>query len=142
MTRIDFHTNIADRVAYICRLVRKARAAANDSHIVILVKNRSELATLDRALWTFSEQDFVPHALADDALASQSPVLLTDNADAMPHHDILINLSGEVPASFAQFERVCEIVSQDPEDTAAGRERYGYYRQRGYSLTHYAASQS
>ena len=142
MTRIDFHTNVADKMEYTCRLVRKARLAAPDTRIVILLKNRSEIAALDRALWTFSEQDFVPHAAADDVLAEHSPVVLTDDASAAQHSDILVNLSGELPTQFAQFERVFEIVSQDASDTKAGRDRYGYYRQRGYSLTHSAVSQS
>jgi DNA polymerase III subunit chi len=142
MTRIDFHTNVQDGIAYTCRLVRKARSAAEDSHIVILVKNKGELAKLDEAMWTFSAQDFLPHAVAGDELALQSPVILTEEAGELPHHDILINLSGILPASFAQFERVFEIVSQDASDTEAGRERYGYYKQRGYPLTHFVASQS
>ena len=143
MTRIDFHTNVADKIIYTCRLVRKARLASANSRIIILTKDKSQLDALDRALWTFSEQDFLPHAAASDALASQSPVVLTDSVvGEFPHHDILVNLSGALPAPFAQFERVCEIVSQDPSETAAGRERYAYYRERGYSLTHSVASKS
>lgn len=143
MTRIDFHTKVADQIAYTCRLIRKARLASPDSRIVILMKDKTQLDALDRALWTFSEHDFLPHAAADDSLASQSPVVLIDNeACVLPHHDILVNLSGALPAPFAQFERVCEIVSEDPGETAAGRERYAYYRERGYSLTHSVASQS
>lgn len=142
MTRIDFHTNVADSLAYTCRLVRKARHAASESRIVILLKDKHALNKLDEVLWTFSAQDFLPHAAAEDALAAQSPVILTDDPALAPHHDILINLSGEVPASFAQFERVFEIVSEDASDTEAGRQRYAYYRQRGYPLTHSIASSS
>jgi len=142
MTRIDFHTNVTDSHAYTCRLVRKARHAAAASQIVILVKDKSELSKLDDALWTFSAQDFLPHAVAGDALAAQSSVILTDDAAFAPHQDILINLSGAVPTSFAQFERVFEIVSQDVSDTEAGRQRFAYYRQRGYQLTHSIASSS
>ncbi|RJX32152.1 MAG: DNA polymerase III subunit chi [Oxalobacter sp.] len=142
MTRIDFHTNVADGIAYTCRLVRKARSVANDSRIVILVKDKKELNQLDDAMWTFSPQDFLPHAIAGETVAAQSPVILTDDDAASPYHDILINMSGKVPASFAQFERVFEIVTQDASDTEAGRERYGYYRQRGYPLSHFIASQT
>ncbi len=142
MTRIDFHTQVADRILFTCRLVRKARAADADSRIVILVRDQQERATLDRALWTFSEQDFLPHASVDDPLASQSPVVLTERVDNLPHHDILINLSGDLPAPFAQFDRVIEIVAQDESEIAAGRERFGYYRQRGYALNHFVASKT
>ena len=143
MTQIDFHTNVADSIDYTCRLVRTARARAADSRIVILAQDRRQLSALDQALWTFSAQDFLPHAEVQDPLAAQSPVVLTDTDSAeLPHHDILINLSGAMPAYFAQFGRMFEIVSTDAAEVDAGRQRYAHYRQRGYQLSHHVMSQS
>jgi DNA polymerase-3 subunit chi len=141
MTRIDFHSNVPDKIAYTCRLVRKARAA--NCRIVLLTKDRGDLAILDQALWAFSELDFLPHVTADDALAGNTPVILTDSdAVDLPHHQILINLSTGTPAHFARFERMFEIISADGADKTAGRERYRYYQQRGYPLTHYVADKT
>ena len=141
MTRIDFHSNVPDKIVYACRLVRKARAA--HCQIVLLAADHSHLAALDEALWTFSEQDFLPHVIAGDALAAQTPVVLTDNdAVELPHHQILINLSGATPNHFARFERMFEIISSDDTDKMAGRERYRFYQQRGYPLTHFVAEKS
>lgn len=138
MTRIDFHSNVPDKIAYACRLARKARNA--DFRIVILAQDDAQLAELDDRMWTFSEQDFLPHVTMDDALAAQTPILLTDDpAMESPHHQILINLSDTPPAHFARFERMFEIVSSDDSDKSAGRERYSYYKQRGYPLTHFVA---
>jgi DNA polymerase-3 subunit chi len=138
MTRIDFHSNVPDKIAYACRLVRKARAA--NSRMVLLAQDPSQLAALDQALWTFSEHDFLPHVVAGSELAAQTPVILTEADDAeLPHHDVLVNLSARTPASFARFERMIEIVSAAEEDKAAGRERYKFYQQRGYPLTHFVA---
>lgn len=143
MTRIDFHTNVADSVGYTCRLVRKARTQAADSRIVILAQDKHQLTALDQALWTFSAQDFLPHVVAHDSLAELSPIILTDSdSSELPHHDMLINLSGTTPAQFAHFARMFEIVSTDAAAIEAGRQRYVYYRQRGYRLTHNVASQS
>jgi DNA polymerase-3 subunit chi len=141
MTRIDFHSNVPNKIAYSCRLVRKARAA--NCRIVLLTQNRSELAQLDQALWTFSELDFLPHVTANDPLAATTPVILTDSEDVeLPHYQILINLSSNTPANFARFERMFEIIAADDADKAAGRERYRFYQQRGYPLTHYVADQA
>lgn len=135
MTRIDFHSDVPDKVAYACRLVRKARAA--NCNVVVLTTDGRQLSALDEALWTFSEQDFLPHVAAGDPLAPQTPIILTANDDAeLPHRQILINLSDTTPAHFASFERMFEIVSRDDTDKAAGRERYRFYQQRGYPLTH------
>ena len=141
MTRVDFHSKVPDKLLYACRLVRKARAA--DMRVVVLTQDRNQLEVLDAALWTFSAQDFLPHVMADDELAAQTPVILTDDAHtALPHHQVLINLSGETPAHFARFERLFEIISTDEDDLAAGRERYRQYQQRGYSLTHFVAEKT
>jgi DNA polymerase-3 subunit chi len=141
MTQIDFHSNVPDKIAYACRLVRKARAA--DCRIVLLTKNRSHLVTLDEALWTFSELDFLPHVTAGNPIAAQTPIVLADNDTVeLPHYQILINLSDNTPNHFARFERMLEIISADDADKSAGRERYRFYKQRGYSLTHVVGGKS
>lgn len=139
MTRIDFHSNVPDKFHYACRLVRKARAANSK---IVLMTNRQDLAAVDAALWTFSEADFLPHVQAGDALAAQTPVILTaDDTVELPHHQILINLSGTPPAHFARFERLIEIVGADDADAAAGRARYSFYKKQGYQLNHFVAEQ-
>ena len=141
MTRIDFHSNIPDKLAYACRLTRKAYMAHN--RVVLLTDDAGTLAALDAALWTFSAIDFLPHVPAGDALAAQTPIILTDNDSAeLPHFDILVNLSRAVPANFARFERVFEIVSTDQDDAALGRERYLYYKQQAYQPTHFVANKT
>lgn len=138
MTRIDFHSNVPDKLGYACRLVRKARAA--NCRIVLMAQDRAALMALDQALWTFSEQDFLPHVPADDPLAVSTPIVLAESDDTeLPHHQVLINLSDRTPAHFARFERMFEIISTDHADKAAGRERYRFYQQRGYPLSHYDA---
>ena len=138
MTRIDFHSNVPNKLAYACRLVRKARAA--QCKIVLLGRDRNELTQLDQLLWSFSEQDFIPHVHAGDPLAAQTPVILTDSeAVELPHHHVLINLSGNTPEHFARFERMFEIISSDEADKAAGRDRYRFYKERGYPLSHFVA---
>jgi DNA polymerase-3 subunit chi len=140
MTRIDFHSNVPEKIPYACRLVRKALAA---DYRVVLLADRADIAPLDAALWSFSEQDFLPHVMADDALAARTPVILTaDDAAELPHHQVLINLSSGTPAHFARFERLFEIISSEETDAAAGRERYRFYKQRGYPLTHHGADKT
>jgi len=141
MTRIDFHSNVPDKLLYACRLARKARGA--DCQVVILARDRQQLAALDEQLWTFSEHDFLPHVMLDDPLAARTPILLTTNSEMdAPHHQILINLSDAPPGHFARFERMFEVIAADEADKAAGRERYRYYQQRGYPLTHFVAEPS
>jgi DNA polymerase-3 subunit chi len=141
MTRIDFHTNISDKVSYACRLARKAYGAR--ARLVLLAEDAAQAAELNAALWTLSDTDFLPHVLAGDPLAPETAIIITDRDDAeLPHHDMLINLTRRTPATFAQFARVFEIISTDEEDAVAGRKRYVAYKQQAYPLTHFVAGQA
>jgi DNA polymerase-3 subunit chi len=143
MTRIDFHSNVPDKIAYACRLVRKARS--QNLQVVMLAADAEQLRRLDEALWTFSDLDFLPHVTVDSPLAAQTPIILSDVTRAaadFPHHQILVNLSQQTPANFARFERMFEIVAAEESDRLAGRERYRHYQQRGYPLTHYDAEKA
>jgi DNA polymerase-3 subunit chi len=141
VTRIDFHSKIPDKLSYACRLIRKAQAA--NTKLVVLAEDREQLNNIDSLLWTFSEQDFLPHVIAGDSLAAQTPIILTDDCEkALPHHHALVNLSRRTPEFFARFERMFELVSNDEQDLVAGRERYKYYQERGYPLTHHVADSS
>ncbi|WP_027816643.1 DNA polymerase III subunit chi [Paraburkholderia bannensis] len=134
MTRIDFHTNVGDALLYACRLVRKAYLA--DQQVVVLAEP-ARLRTFDELLWTYSPLEFVPHCMADSALAAQTPIVLAADLERAPHHRVLLNLGAAVPPQFARFERLLEVVGDAPEELASGRERYRFYRDRGYTLNNY-----
>lgn len=139
MTRVDFHTNIADKVSYACRLARKAYGARGK--LVLLAEDAAQADALNLGLWTVGETDFLPHAMAGDALAAHSPIIVTDSlAGPFPHHDMLVNLTRETPQGVERFARVFEIVARDETDAAAGRKRYVAYKQQGLPLTHFVAA--
>jgi DNA polymerase-3 subunit chi len=78
--------------------------------------------------------------MAGDPLAGQTPVIVTDSEEAeLPHHEMLVNLTRRTPSTFAQFERVFEIISTDETDAAEGRKRYVAYKKQSYPLTHFVA---
>jgi DNA polymerase-3 subunit chi len=134
MTRIDFHSNVGDSLLYACRLLRKAYLAGQPT---IVLAELARLQALDEQLWTFSPLDFVPHCMAGTPLAAQTPIVLTTSLDDVPHHQVLLNLGASVPAQFARFERLLEVVGNAHDELVAGRERYRFYRDRGYALNNY-----
>lgn len=141
MTRIDFHTNVPDKIVYACRLARKAYMARN--RVLLLAEDAGQLAALNAALWNLSETDYLPHVLAGDALAPETPIVLTDSEAApLPHQDILVNLSRRQPARYASFARVFEIVSSEPDDAEVGRQRYKLYKQQGCQPSHFVAGKT
>lgn len=131
MTRVDFHVNAPDRLHYCARLVRKIYRAG---HKVVVFGEPSAIAEFDRVLWTFSALEFIPHVGAGDPLAARTPVLLTSEACDTPHADVLVNLGASTPAFFSRFERLIEVVDGGDSERASARERWRFYKDRGYAV--------
>lgn len=133
MTEIAFHFNAPDKLAYACRLLRKAVMAGARA---VVTGADDTLARLDQQLWTFSALDFVPHCMAGSParMLQASPVVLAVDAQQAPVHPVLVNLGDLVPAGFERFERLIEVVGTDADDRALARERWRHYAARGYAI--------
>lgn len=137
MTEVEFHYNVSDKLAYSCRLLRKARAGGAR---LLVTGEPVMLAQLDQMLWTFSETEFLPHCRSDAApatLALTSIVLASSAQDPSLEgqaYGVLVNLGQGVPEGFERFERFIEVVASQPDDRQAGRARWNHYKERGYAL--------
>jgi DNA polymerase-3 subunit chi len=132
VTRIDFYHYADDKLRFACRLA--AKAYDQGTRLVVYTADARALGEFDKALWTFQSTRFVPHAFAGTAIAAETPVVLASSGEELPHHDVLLNLSDEWPPFFASFERLLEIVTADDADKAKARERYAFYKKRGYDI--------
>ena len=135
MTEVAFHFNAPDKLAYACRFARKVQRSGAR---LVIVAPTDVLETLDHMLWTLTPQDFVAHCRCDAAeeLLHVSPVLLAPDAQSAAHHEVLLNLTQEVPEGFGRFDRLIEVVSgEDQVDRAEARARWRHYASRGYAIT-------
>ena len=123
MTHIEFYILFGaeheDRLAYARTLALKALAGNRSVHI------HTACAKDTRSLIS----DFQHLDNADD---------LTIDHKGEPESDsrLLINLAAEVPYFFSRFETTCEVVHDESTAREMARERYRFYQERGYPLTH------
>jgi DNA polymerase III subunit chi len=132
MTSIDFYTHVSDRLEVAAKLVVKA--LTQHGTVRVLTHDAPETDALDRLLWLQPPIAFVPHCRIDSRLAGETPVLIDH---ALEHHGpaaVLINLHAAPPPFFSRFERLAEIVGIADAEAAVARERYRFYRERGYEL--------
>jgi DNA polymerase-3 subunit chi len=134
LTEVAFHFNVPQRVAYACRLLRKAVSSGAK---VVVTGPIEVLQQLDAALWTLSPADFVPHCQmeSEQMLVAASPVILATSIESVPHLEVLLNLGDLVSSGFERFERVIELVTLDDEDRQFARIRWKYYAAHGYPIT-------
>jgi DNA polymerase-3 subunit chi len=148
VTTVDFHFNTPDRLLHTCRLIRKAVRSGQVSEskpLLVYCSQTERLARFDDMLYEFSEDDFLPHVMADHPLADESPIVLCPNAvtPASPRQAfLLVNLDDEVPDCFSSFDRVFEIVGPEDDDKASARKRFSFYRDRGYTIQQFDLSKT
>ena len=135
MTRIDFYAGSSDTSRTVFVLAQKAVRSGH--RVWVLARDAAHAAEIDARLWADPPGGFLPHCLADHALAGRTPVVVGHDPDAVPHDDILINLRDESPPCFSRFKRLLEVVGGEPATVRAARERYKFYRDRGYPLQHH-----
>ena len=126
MIQVDFHTGLADKLAYACRLLRKAyRSQAR----VVVTGEASQLARLDQLLWTFDPGEFIPHARlrAGEQPAPRlapTPMWLADDAADAGACDVLVNLGPFALGDAPLPARTIELVARTDDEVAAGRQRW------------------
>ncbi|HZW24782.1 MAG TPA: DNA polymerase III subunit chi [Gallionella sp.] len=133
MTKVDFYTGSEDKLRTACQLSHKAM---QNGVRVVLSADEATTEVLDKLLWQYPATAFIPHSRSDATESEDMPVVLNSGSERFPHHDLLISLHNECVPFFSRFERVIEIVGTDSEDSRLGRERYKFYKDRGYELRH------
>ncbi len=132
MTRIEFYHGAQDKVQAACRLIGELYAQGRQ--VLVYAPAEAAAAQVDRMLWVQPSIGFVPHCRIGSPLAGQTPILIGSSIDNSNHHDVLVNLDGDLPPAFSRFETLLEIVGTDEADRTPARARFKFYRERGYPL--------
>lgn len=136
MTRVDFYIldegDASARRHFVCRLAEKAWQQGHK--VYIHTDNAADSSQMDDLLWSFRAESFLPHSLDNAADADTVNVHIGHGEEPLHHDEVLINLGREVPLFFSRFKRVAEVIAGDETIRQAGRDRYRFYRERGYPL--------
>lgn len=137
MTQVDFYVMSGgsqdDAILIACRLTEKAVRAGK---VYIHCQDKLQAATLHEKLWSFRPDAFIPHEQHSDANTEPlESVVIGYQQPPQSFQDILINLALQTPPVFARFERLLEIVPAEHDARAACRDKYRFYKDRGYPLS-------
>ena len=142
MTKINFYSGksntLRGRLLIACRVVEKARAHKLKVHIHTDGYNMTK--QMDEMLWIWKEASFIPHMsdiTMDLADKIEEPVTIGSSYPPIGHNDYLINLSNQTPEFFSRYQTMAEIIDQSETILTAGRERYSFYKNKGYTLNYY-----
>lgn len=141
MTKVNFYQIESEEpmLDFACRLVERIHGLGHQIHVH--TRDAEQASMLDDLLWTFRADAFLPHALAGSD--ENVPVKIghgEQETEPEEHHEVLINLSGQVPDFFSRFARVAEVVPRDENHREQARANYRFYKERGYELDYHKVS--
>jgi DNA polymerase-3 subunit chi len=126
MPKVDFYLlenpDFNATILTVCKLCEKAY----DQQKTVFIYTRSQLDAekIDKLLWTYSDTSFLPHAI----VPQKAVISIGFGSPPSEKYDILLNLTLETPDFFKLFDRVIEVISGEPTERQAARERYRFYR--------------
>jgi DNA polymerase-3 subunit chi len=140
-TEIAFHFNVPNKVAYTCKLLRKATLAG--ARLAVLAP-ADVLVRLDNALWALSPQDFIAHVRmpSTEQVLERTSVVLSEEVAQLSGYGVLVNLGAPIPQGFEGFARVIEIVTQEEADRQAARARWKHYEAGGHPIVRHDVAHS
>ncbi len=131
MTELGFyHLTRSSLEEALPRLLEKIRAAGH--RVVLRAADAERLDQLDRLLWTFRNDSFLPHGTSRDGHAEAQPIWLTTGPDTPNGARVLILVDGAEAEDAGSFERVLELFDgRDAEAVARARERWRWAEREG-----------
>lgn len=123
-----------ERYLFACKLIEKAYRSGHFCYVITDTPEQSQI--IDDLLWTFRAGSFIPHQIFSGVAPDYENTVLIGSRSAPENwQKTLINLAAQCPDDFQQADRILEILDNNEEIKAAGRDRYRRYQQSGIEIT-------
>ena len=111
---------------------------ASGQRAVLRCPDAARVESLDRALWTYSKDSFLPHGSRADGHVEAQPIFLTDREERPNGATILVLVDGAPFGDLSAYARCLDMF--DGNDTSAvetARERWRWARAQGHKLIYW-----
>lgn len=140
MTHINFYRingNFDAVLKLACQLTEKAYQ--HGLTVLLHTPESSISKLLDEQLWRFKPSSFLPHTQENNP---KEAISISHQNEPGKHHGLLINLGNNIPDWFSRFEKAIEIVYDDQQTIDQKRDRYSFYKNRGYPIKYHDLTSS
>ena len=107
--------------------------------VVVQASSDERVEALDSHLWTYRDDNFLPHGTAKEGDATEHPILLTTAEHNPNGAKVRFLIDGApVPADAAAYDRIVLIFDGEDEDAvAAARTRWNEVKAQGFDATYW-----
>lgn len=137
MTEIGFyHLTRSTLEDALPRLLEKAYAGGN--RVVVRGSDPERIELLNRVLWTYGKDSFLPHGARSDGFAEDQPIYLTAQVENPNGGTILVRVDDAEAPDLAGFARCLDLFDGgDPDAVGRARERWRAAQGAGHSCTYW-----
>ncbi len=98
----------------------------------------AELQRLDKFLWTYRQNAFLPHGRDNEPLAEAQPILLTCTSEKAENVDVVILLAGaEIKETSNVIRSITILDGRNEEDKSVARKRWKRVKDAGYDTAYW-----
>lgn len=138
MNRVDFyHLQKQTLDEVLPKLLQKAYASGH--HVLVKVGTAERVEFINNALWTFSDESFLPHGSRKDGQADNQPIWLTSENDNANNASYLFLVDGaEVDVKTAEkYERLFNVFDGNAQNLLEqARNLWKIFKDAGFEV-HY-----
>ncbi len=137
MTDIRFyHLQKQDLDAALPAILQKAFQSGKN--IVVRMRDDKEIERMNKHLWAFKPEVFLPHGSKKDGKADQQPIWLSANDDTPNDAKILILTQGKTEEDLSPYDMCCEMLDgHDEQAITDARTRWKEYQAAGHDVTYW-----
>ena len=122
----------------LCQLVKKLY---KENKNIIIIDNNDRLTDIDKLLWSFEQNSFLPHKIIIDDENIDSPILLVsyqniNKLDVIKNNSEIINNSELPLTEYKTYINIHEFVSNDEEHKKVCRAKYSKYMNNNFDVIH------
>ena len=128
-----------DFLIYVCKLIEKGYKQ-NINPIYIKTDTQKQAEELDKILWTFRQESYIPHTLVDQDSNNTQPVQIGWIDNEIEDAEAIINLSDGMPDISNHLKKIHEIIVNIDERKEKARERWKKYKSIGFNIKAYKVS--
>jgi DNA polymerase-3 subunit chi len=108
---------------------------------VVQAGSAERLELLDLALWTYSDDSFLPHGTAKDGFANEQPIFLTLVPETPNGAGVRFLVDGAEASDYETHARLVFLFDgNDPEATAHARQQWSAAKAAGCKISYWRQS--
>ena len=114
------------------------KAYQGNHKIHVRMADDSEVERMNKHLWTFKQNVFLPHGSKKDGYAEKQPIWLTSKSENPNQANVIILTQGMTEENLEDYDLCCEMLNgHDDNAVKEARERWKKYQDAGLEVTYW-----